>query len=350
MKKTLVAIILAFAVLATCALPIFAAVPVMNWYDDLQCEVPVFQATVVEEGTIQLDAELDAAYLEGTKITHLDDDDYYNRADYVSAYAAIRDDGDARFFAYVAVDTDGMWIYAEIMDNTIFETTNSNGNDGDCFQIYFDWCTPDIVHPRPQQLRDMYALDGTGWNYGNYKSQYSVSGLQYIGWLSADYNGALSSSGGFSPHGSLGPDGIDPVGHEARLTDDGWACEWFVPWRDQEQKDMIAAGEQFHCGVGFQCCDDADIDNLCTPDKEENQYIRYPMTWSIGNGYYADYSRLPDIMWADDYPEGYFEGTYGGPETPTEDPAETSDSIFGIVAAIVVAGAGVVIFSKKKKI
>ena len=338
MKKSIIAIVLAVATLVTFIVPASA----WSWKDDAQFEVAQHNAPIVEDGAITVDGDLDALYTTGTKIVSYPDEDPYFRG---GAYEAIKEDGDGSFEAYIAVDTTGLYVWAQINDTTIFETTNTNGNDGDCFQIYFDWCTPDIAHPRPKQLYDAYVLDGVGWAYGPYKSSYGVSGLQYIGWLSADYNGVLSSSAGFNPHSSLGPDATDAVVYAAKLVDGGWSCEFFVPWRDDEQKEMVANGEQFHCGIGFQSCDDADIDNLCTPDKEENNFITFDQRRELGLSYWADYSMLADVIWGE-YPAGYWTN---GVEVPEEEEVSTADTVIAIVAALVVAGAGVVLFSKKRE-
>lgn len=336
MKKSIIAIVLAVATLVTFIIPASA----WSWKDDAKFEVAAHTAAKVADGTIKLDAELDSAYLAGTKIESYPDDDPYFRG---GAYAPIKGNGDASFYAYIAVDTTGMWVFCEIKDTTIFAETNTNGNDGDCMQLYFDWCTPDIAHPRPETLYEMYELDGSGWAYGPYKSTYGVSGLQYIGWVSADYNGVLSGSAGFSPTTSLGPDATDAVGYEAKLVDGGWACEFFIPWRDQEQKDMVAAGQQFHCGIGFQSCDDADIEDTCTPGKEENCYIKFDQRKELGLSYWADYSMLADVMWGD-YEPDYWQTAGGGDVT-----VDTADTIVAVVAALAVAGAGVVLFSRKKE-
>lgn len=338
MKKSIIAIVLAVATLVTFIIPASAA---WSWKDDAKFEVAAHTAAKVADGTIKLDAELDSAYLAGTKIESYPDEDPYFRG---GSYEAIKGTGDGSFYAYIAVDTTGMWVFAEIKDTTIFAETNTNGNDGDCMQLYFDWCTPDIAHPRPATLYEMYELDGAGWAYGPYKSTYGVSGLQYLGWVSADYNGTLTGSAGFSPTTSLGPEATDAVGYEAKLVDGGWACEFFIPWRDDEQKDMVAAGQQFHCGIGFQSCDDCDIDNVCTPDTEQNCYIKFDQRKELGLSYWADYSMLADVMWGE-YAADYWQTGEGGGDITVD----TADTIVAVVAAIAVAGAGVVLFSRKKE-
>ena len=338
MKKTLLITFVIAVMLLNFIIPAYA----WNWYEDAKCEVAEYGVYVAEEGEIKIDGERDEAYLKSTKIESYEDESpYFRHSKYYDEY---KDITKGQFVAYVVIDTLGMYIYAEIEDVTIFEELDDNGNTGDCFQIYFDWCPPDIVHPSPRELYEMYELDGSGWAYGPYKSTYGVSGLQYLGWVSGDYNGALTGSAGFSPTTSLGPDATDAVGYEAKTVEGGWVCEFFIPWRDQEQKDMVAAGEQFHCGIGFQACDDADIEDTCTPGKEENCYIKFDQRRELGLSYWADYSMLADVMWGE-YADDYFIPVGGSEEIVVD----TADTIVAVVAALAVAGAGVVLFSRKKE-
>ena len=291
-------------------------------------------------GQIKIDGELDEVYLNGTKIESYDDEEsYFRYPKFKNEYGKITK---GQFVAYVAVDAAGLFVYAEIEDVTIFDELDDNGNSGDCFQIYLDWCTPDIVHPRPHKLYEMYSYDGVGWNYGSYRSSYSVAGLQYLGWISCDYKNNIAASGGFAPYDALGPESTDSVLLETKLIDGGWACELFIPWRDEKQKTKVADGLQFHCGIGFQACDDSDIDNVISPDKEDNVVIRFDQRKELGLSYWADYSMLADVRWS----YTYYIPT-GCPEPAEEVP--TSDSAISIICALAVAGAGVVIFSRKKK-
>lgn len=289
MSSAVLAFVMVFVMLPSFSLPTFA----WTWKDDGKFEVAAYNVPILGDGAIWVDADLDAKYLFGTKITSYPDEEPFFRD---GEYSPLKDFGKGDFIAYVAVDTMGIYVYAEIEDSTIFETTDTNGNTGDCFQIYFDWCTPEIVHPSPAELYEMYLLDGVGWNAASYKAQYNVNGLQYIGWLSADYNGVVTSSGGFNPHYALGPGANDAVVYAAKLIEGGWACEWFVPWRDQKQKDMIANGEQFHCGIGFMAGDDADIGDTCTPGIEENCCLKFDQRKEMGLSYWADYSMLADLV------------------------------------------------------
>ena len=90
MKKTIIAIILAVATLATLVLPTSAA---WSWADDGEYQVASYNVPIVEEGTITVDVELDAAYLNGTKITSYPDEAPYKRGGYDSVW----DDADGTF-------------------------------------------------------------------------------------------------------------------------------------------------------------------------------------------------------------------------------------------------------------
>ena len=289
-RKTLTFILTVAMLLQTVAL-ITVPAAAWSWRSDGKFVVPSYNAPIVDDGAIKVDVKLESAYLDGTKITSYPDEEPYKR----NGYESVQDDAKADFFAYVAADTKGMYIYAEIEDSTIFPVTNVNGNDGDFFQIYLDWCTDDIKHPTPAQMYSLYNA-GTPWDYASYKRLYTVNGLQYLGWISADYHGVISTMGGFAPYDKLGKDSRTPIVYDCAFTDTGWACEWFIPWRDLEQEDSIRSGKTFHCSLGFQACDDSDINDTVTPGIEQDVGIRYDVRKETGLSYYADYSRLSDIV------------------------------------------------------
>ena len=335
MKKILLITLTVSLLLLSFAVPASA----WSWKDDAQFEVAEYCVPVAEEGEIKIDGELDEVYLNGTKIESYDDEEpYFRYPKFKNEYEKITK---GQFVAYVAVDATGLFIYAEIEDVTIFDELDDNGNSGDCFQIYLDWCTPDIVHPRPHKLYEMYSYDGVGWNYGSYRSSYSVAGLQYLGWISCDYKNNIAASGGFAPYDALGPEATDSVLLETKLIDGGWACELFIPWRDEEQKTKVANSIQFHCGIGFQACDDSDVDNVISPDKEENIAVRFDQRNELGFSYWCDYSMLADVRWSYKY--------YVPTARPEPEEVDTSDNVIFTICALAVAGAGIVVFSKKKK-
>lgn len=337
MKKTLLITLTVSLLLISFAVPASA----WSWKDDAKFEVAEYCVPNAEEGEIKIDGELDEVYLYGTKIESYDDEEsYFRYPKFKNEYGKITK---GQFVAYVAVDAAGLFVYAEIEDVTIFDELDDNGNSGDCFKIYLDWCTPDIVHPRPRKLYEMYSYDGVGWNYGSYRSSYSVAGLQYLGWISCDYKNNIAASGGFAPYDALGPEATDSVLLETKLIDGGWACELFIPWRDEEQKEIIANEEQFHCSLGMQACDDSDINNVITPDKEENVGIRFDQRKELGFSYWSDYSMLSDIRWS------YFEHIDSPNCALPSEEVPTSDSAISIVCTLAVSGAGIVVFSKKKK-
>ena len=334
MKKSILAVVLSIAMLVTCALPAFAEEAKWTWADD-GYTVAQWYAPVVDAGTINVDGQLDDAYLNATKIESFEDDEPYFRG---GVYEPLAGDADAaKFVAYITVDTTGMYVWAEIIDKTMFETTNTNGNDGDCFQIYFDWTPEEYMHPTPEARAEMEAA-GNKWSDSTYKNTYGsgLASMQYLGWLSGDYNGVVGGSAGFAPHDQIG-ENFEGIKYAATKGENKWTCEYFVPWRDADQKAAIAAGELFHCSIGFQACDDADIDDTCSPGTEENCYIKFDQIKGLGLSYWADYSMLADVVWT---------GTT--PPPPPHNPG-TSDSVIAIVAALAVAGAGLAFFSKKRE-
>jgi hypothetical protein len=166
---------------------------------------------------------------------------------------------------------------------------------------------------------------------------------------------------GFNPHTALGPDATDSVLLETKLIDGGWACEWFIPWRDEVQKQAVLLPYLDACwcdesygysskygyfysriGIGFQACDDSDIEDIISPGKEENVGLKFDQRRELGLSYWADYSMLADVRW-----EGRGDDNTHSHEPDPGNP-NTSDSAISIICALAVAGAGVVIFSKKK--
>ena len=125
------AFVTVFVMLPAFSLPTFA----WSWKEDGRFEVASYVTPIVSDGSIKVDVELEDVYLKGTKITSYPDEDPYFRG---GAYAPIAGTGDPDFIAYTAVDTTGLFIYAEIEDTTIFAETDTNGNSGDCLQIFFD--------------------------------------------------------------------------------------------------------------------------------------------------------------------------------------------------------------------
>lgn len=355
MKKSIIAVVLAIATLVTFIIPASA----WSWDSDGKFEVASYNAALVEAGTIKVDCVKEDAYLDGDMISSYQDETPYKRGEW-NDHPEIQELADANFIAYVAVDTDGMYIYAEIEDATIFDADrDGNANEGDMLQLYFDWCEPnnedpmyDMVHPSATAMYNQYLLEGVRWEQAfNYRSMYGATGMMYLGWVAGDYHNVVTGAWGFSPYNALGMYADKAIEYASDLTSSGWKCEWFIPWRDEEQSAKISRGEQFHCGLGFQAADDSDLYDVVDYQEggvsvpEKSIGIRFDQRREIGLGYYINYASLADIRWGE-YPEGYLreeEETLGGEEI------DTSDSIIAVVAALAVAGAGVVLFSRKKE-
>ena len=343
MKKSIIAIVLAIATLVTFIIPA-SAYDMEWWVTQENFEIPAYDVVIVEDGTIVIDGKMDSAYADSQRIeSH---PEQYRRDKYQQVWADVKAD----FFAYIVVDVNGLYIYAEIEDGTIFDTLDTNAQSGDRLQVYFDWTTPEMMHPSAEQMYEDYLLDGTIWeplqNPSPYLSMWGISGQQYLGNISIDYRDNVYGTWGFGPAQSLGIDGNGMVEVATTITKNGWTGEMFVPWREDAQKEAIANGEQFHCGIGIQVSDDADIDELVSPGVEMDAGAAYDRKYDIGLHYWNRYSSLADVIWGE-YPEGYF-NVAGADQTPA-DVIDTSDVIIPVVAALAVAGAGVVIFSKKRK-
>ncbi len=277
MKK--ISWILAFVIVIQSIFVIQIPASAWAWETDGMYQVPSYDAAIVKDGSINVDAVLDYGYLSSTKITEYPEAVPYTR----SGYSSVVNDAKGNFEAYVVADTKGMFIYAKISDSTIFDTVNSNGNDGDYFSIYFDWLE---THPAPEDR-------SSSWSAADYMNTYGKD--QNLGWLSADYHGNIAGSRGFKSYTKFGPNKNQSILYEAKIVDGGWACEWFIPWKDQAQMDAIARGEQIPCGIGFQVGDDSDINNIVTPDKEQDVVIRFDQRKEMAIGYYLDYSKLANV-------------------------------------------------------
>ena len=111
----LLAIIVVVQVLIILSVPASA----WDWGTDANYNVNTYNASIVSDGAIILDAQLDHEYLSGTKITHYPDVVPYFRSD---KYSSLAGNAKGEFFAYIAADAKGMYIYTQIEDSTIFTT------------------------------------------------------------------------------------------------------------------------------------------------------------------------------------------------------------------------------------
>lgn len=280
MKKRILSVILTVIVAAQTLSMLIIPTNAWSWDTDGKYKVNSYNASIVSDGTITVDAKLDHLYLTGTKITNHNVP--FVRSSYSAEAKAL---ADGTFFAYVAADTKGMYIYTEVNDKTIASSLNTNGNDGDMVNIYFDWVNN---HPTPEERT-------SGWSASDYMSTYGKD--QNLGWLSADYKGNIKGSRGFASYNMFGPNKNQAAVYKYRLTDSGWACEWFIPWKDEAQSKAIAKGEQIPCGIGFEVGDDSELSD----GNEQNVNIYYDQRHEICTGYYADYSKLSDITFVKGY-------------------------------------------------
>ena len=316
MKKPTLLILISIILLLSFTLPVFAD----NLPDPI--EIAQYNVAIVEKGTIGVDGLLEDAYLSSTKIVNYDEDPLVNKnfnTDDVNR-------ADARFFAYVVVDTEGMYVYAEIKDGTMLDTPNSEPSLGDYFAIYIDLHpysemhlqAGNLVYPIP--ISEPYLTSSYTWDPHSWRSAPCEEEIRLCG----DYNGKFTwyfnlYSGNKTPKYIAGK----------REDETGWIIEWFVPWLTDDQGNAIARGEQFHCSVGFESGDDS-----CIDDGKENAVVRrFDQSKALGYWYSSRNAWRSDLIWG---------------ERPDPTP-ETSDTAIAVISALIISGAGVVIFSRKKR-
>ena len=313
MKNPTLLILVSIILLLNFTLPAFA-----DDKDDKyeMVEITQYNIAIVEKGTITVDGVLDESYLGSTKITHYDDEE---------VTSTLKDDTyidltDGRFFAYVVVDTEGMYIYAEIEDKTMYNTASQDGAI-DQLIIYLDFYSYADMHP---QVGNYVYKHNNAWSDQFSYFEYFGDVRRYRGSVWIDYNDVAKGSYGFH----LAQPQMDFCQYKAakRADETGWIAELFIPWLMDEQGEAIARGEQFHCSIGFHVTD------AVTGDSK-SYVIRCESPIEIGKSYNVNPSLLSDLIWG---------------ERPDPTP-ETSDTAIAVISALIISGAGVVIFSRKKR-
>lgn len=314
MKKPTLLILVSIILLLSFTLPVFAE----DLYE--MVEITQYNIAIVEKGTITVDGVFDEAYLGSTKITYYDDEEVASTL----KDATYIDLTDGRFFAYVVVDTEGMYVYAEIEDKTMYNTASQDGAI-DKFTIYLDFYSYADMHP---QVGNYVYKDVSDWGDVDLRTYVAYGKFgnfsKYSGWVGCNYNGVARGKYVFNPREPQ----MENLQYKAakRADETGWIAEWFIPWLMDEQGEAIARGEQFHCGIGFGVDDD--------PIGDGKGFVRrYDQPKKLGVNYSINESLLADLIWG---------------ERPDPTP-ETSDTFVAVVTVLIISGAGVVIFSRKKR-
>ena len=242
-------------------------------------------ANVVDDGTIILDGKRDPGYNAGSTI--ISTGSVYAFEGYESQASKAQ----GEFIANVVADTHGLYIYVEIEDSTIMETYDFDPTDGDYVKLYFDWTPASMTHPDADTLLNR-ELAGNPWDYAGYKNTYGTLGKQYLGWIAGDYNNGIASGMGFVPYSNLGPDKDIPIRFMVQTENEGWSCEWFIPWATEEQQNMVKNKVKFSVGLGIVVGDDI------IPDDGEDITVaeRYSRPPEAGKLYSENYALLPDII------------------------------------------------------
>ena len=90
MKKKLFSICLAAVILLQTVVTMSLYASAWSWTSDGRCAVPTYNAQIVEDESIEVDAKLDVEYVGGTKITSYPDAEPYRRGKYESVWANAR--------------------------------------------------------------------------------------------------------------------------------------------------------------------------------------------------------------------------------------------------------------------
>ena len=133
--------------------------------------------------------------------------------------------------AYVMNDKAGIYVYAEILDNTITGDTNDMVDDEDVFKIYLDYA-------RTFEETGLFGLE--------YRGSEGKTGSLGLGWIGVTPDGKVGAGYGFNK--------VDSVIGAAKEIEGGYAVEMFIPLA------VSKITEDGVIGMGFQCVNDT---NAC---------------------------------------------------------------------------------------
>ncbi len=337
MKKTLLAVLLCVAMLLSAALPAFGAYDVANIHK---------YSVYVTDQKITVDGQPEDVYYKSTKIQSVKEGQYYRTVDDngVPLPDEVKAAARGEFVAYVVATKDGLYIYMEVDDITMHPNDPDYDTDpttGDALQLYFDWvpdefaCSKDVA---PDIGSDVY------------RQTYGMSGGRFIGWIIIDYDNNIRSAWGFDNF--LAQGGATAT----RIREgEGWACEVFVPWRDPVEgidpeggiPELLQSKKQFNCNIGLQTADDS----YTKEQAQDPAYGRMKDGVIVEKDVTLLYDQVPDhamAYWWNYELLSILEFNYDdyGTDEPTP---PTSDATVAIVAALVVAGAGLAVLTMKKK-
>ena len=200
--------------------------------------------TFINEGTATIDAIKDNTYTSMFPISNqLIKKDGYN--------------GKGNATAWVSYSNKGIYIYAEVKDDTVSVTS---GVDGDLFQVYVDFVNDHV---------------STGLAGNDYRTKHGTSGSKKLGWIAIKPDGTSTPSWGFS--------GVT-IESAAKTITGGYAVEFFVPFHTS-----TLPGTSF--GMGFEVKDDTDNDG-------SRDSVYYDS--ASGTQYYMNYDKLTDYSFFED--------------------------------------------------
>ena len=222
---------------------------------------------------IELDGKLDAAYAGSTMM--------YNEQGWSGGLKE-----SVPFKGYTVATLNGIYIFAEVEDETMNNITNTNPADGEMVQVYLDWSPLGTAHNDPGVTFDASVTRAYNGVYGS-----------WMGWFQADYDGNLTGS--FDTDTQWLRDYGAKVavekyenpawdGQTASEQYTGYAVEFFIPYNDYMQYIVDTQNfADYHFSIGLQVNDDE------TYDSSEN---RTSIGYTYGGGsYWSNFEILPEV-------------------------------------------------------
>lgn len=192
---------------------------------------------VVDSMLAVIDGEMDDIYAEATKKNVKVPRENNQPAGYNGLGAT----------AYITNDKAGLYIYAEILDNTVTGDTNDMVDDEDVFKIYLDYA-------RTFEETGLFGLE--------YRASEGKKGSLGLGWVGVTPDGTVGAGYGFN--------GVDGIIGAAKEIEGGYAVEMFIPLAVSK----VASGT---IGYGFQ-------------NVNDNEACFYS---GVGDFWYQAYEDLP---------------------------------------------------------
>lgn len=228
---------------------------------------------------IELDGQLDSAYLESTRL-----------ADNGNKWSGSK--RQIKFTAYARGTLKGLYFWIETDDATMNNVHDTNAEQGDMVQIYLDWTENYLSHEITGKKVDEYRHNDAGF---------------YGGWYAFDYEGNIAVTNDISALKSeveiavVKYENPDWDGEDLTKQYMGYAVEGFIPWNERMLDQIGAHSSNIHLGIGFAVSDDEtynynDANITDSTEKTHKGDYRTSIAFDTNKGvsYYNHYEWLPD--------------------------------------------------------